>query len=80
MEYLAKVKLGDDVYEAYADVRQYDGEYEVDFSTSLAYVNDEVTLASDLPEMVIDKLFDEACDMYNTDDGADAAYDAMRDA
>jgi hypothetical protein len=80
MDYLAKVTIEGVVYEAHVDVREYDGELEADLSTSLIYINDKVHLASDVPCEVLDELLDEAYDMYRSDDGADAAYDAMRDA
>jgi len=80
MDYLAKVTIEGVVYEAHVDVREYDGELEADLSTSLIYIDDKVHLAADVSDAVIDELLDEACDMYRDDDGADAAYDAMRDA
>jgi hypothetical protein len=80
MDYLAKVKIDGVVYEAHVDVREYDGELEADLSTSLIYIDDKVHLAADVSDSVLDELLDEACDMYRDDDGADAAYDAMRDA
>jgi hypothetical protein len=49
-------------------------------STSLVYIDDKVHTSSDVSDVVIDLLLDEAADMYRDDDGADAAYDAMRDA
>ena len=80
MDYLAKVTIEGVLYEAHADVREYDGELEADLNTSLVYIDDKVHLASDVPSEIIDALLDEAADMYRMDDGADAAYDAMRDA
>jgi hypothetical protein len=80
MDYLAKVTIEGVVYEAHVDVREYDGELEADLNTSLIYINDKVHLASDVPYEVLDELLEEAYDMYRMDDGADAAYDAMRDA
>jgi hypothetical protein len=80
MDYLAKVTIEGVVYEAHVDVREYDGELEADLNTSLIYINDKVHLASDVPYGVLDELLEEAYDMYRMDDGADAAYDAMRDA
>jgi len=80
MDYLAKVTIEGVLYEAHVDVREYDGELEADLSTSLIYIDDKVHLAADVSDAVIDELLDEACDMYRDDDGADAAYDAMRDA
>ena len=80
MDYLAKVKIDGVVYEAHVDVREYDGELEADLSTSLIYIDDKVHLAADVSDAVLDELLDEAADMYRSDDGADAAYDAMRDA
>ena len=80
MDYLAKVTIEGVLYEAHVDVREYDGELEADLNTSLIYINDKVHLASDVPCEVLDELLDEAADMYRDDDGADAAYDAMRDA
>ena len=49
-------------------------------STSLVYIDDKVHTSTDVSDVVIDELLDEAADMYRMDDGADAAYDAMRDA
>ena len=80
MDYLAKVTIEGVLYEAHVDVREYDGELEADLNTSLIYINDKVHLASDVPCEVLDELLDEAADMYRDDDGADEAYDAMRDA
>ena len=80
MDYLAKVTIEGVLYEAHVDVREYDGELEADLSTSLIYIDDKVHLAADVSDVVIDRLLDEAADMYRDDDGADAAYDAMRDA
>ena len=80
MDYLAKVTIEGVIYEAHVDVREYDGELEADLSTSLVYIDDKVHLATDVSDVVIDELLDEAADMYRMDDGADAAYDAMRDA
>jgi hypothetical protein len=80
MDYLAKVTIEGVVYEAHVDVREYDGELEADLSTSLVYIDDKVHASADVSDAVIDLLLDEAADMYRSDDGADAAYDAMRDA
>jgi L-arabinose isomerase len=80
MDYLAKVTIEGVVYEAHVDVREYDGELEADLSTSLVYIDDKVHLAADVSDVVIDELLDEAADMYRMDDGADAAYEAWRDA
>ena len=80
MDYLAKVTIEGVIYEAHVDVREYDGELEAEFSTSLVYVNDEVHGMGDVSSIVLDALLDEGAEMYRMDDGADAAYDAMRDA
>jgi L-arabinose isomerase len=80
MDYLAKVTIEGVIYEAHVDVREYDGELEADLSTSLVYIDDKVHLAADVSDVVIDELLDEAADMYRMDDGADAAYEAWRDA
>jgi hypothetical protein len=80
MDYLAKVTIEGVLYEAHVDVREYDGELEADLSTSLVYIDDKVHTSSDVSDVVIDLLLDEGADMYRMDDGADAAYDAMRDA
>ena len=80
MDYLAKVTIEGVLYEAHVDVREYDGELEADLSTSLIYIDDKVHLAADVSDAVLDELLDEAADMYRSDDGADAAYDAMSDA
>ena len=81
MDYLAKVTIEGVLYEAHVDVREYDGELEAEFSTSLGYVDDVVcALYTEFTTTVQDALLDEAADMYRADDGADAAYDAMRDA
>ena len=80
MDYLAKATIEGVVYEAHVDVREYDGELEADLNTSLIYINDKVHLAADVESAIIDELLDEAADMYRADDGADAAYDAWRDA
>jgi hypothetical protein len=80
MDYLAKVTIEGVVYEAHVDVREYDGELEAEFSTSLVYVDNRVYGMEAVSSVVLDDLLDEAADMYRDDDGADAAYDAMRDA
>ena len=80
MDYLAKVTIEGVVYEAHVDVREYDGELEADLSTSLVYIDDKVHTSSDVSDVVIDLLLDEAADMYRMDDGGDEAYAAMRDA
>ena len=80
MDYLAKVTIEGVVYEAHVNVREYDGELEAEFSTSLVYVDDRVYGMEAVSSVVLDDLLDEAADMYRADDGADAAYDAMRDA
>ena len=80
MDYLAKVTIEGVVYEAHVDVREYDGELEAEFSTSLVYVDDKVHGMDAVSSIVLDALLDEGADMYRDDDGADAAYDAMRDA
>jgi hypothetical protein len=80
MDYLAKVTIEGVLYEAHVDVREYDGELEADLSTSLVYIDDKVHTSSDVSDVVIDLLLDEGADMYRMDDGADAAYDAMRDS
>ena len=80
MEYLAEVKIEDVKYESHVDVREYDGELEVEFCTGFGFINDTVEMLNDIPESVQEMLLDEGADMYRMDDGADAAYDAMRDA
>ena len=80
MDYLAKVTIEGVLYEAHVDVREYDGDLEAELSTAIVYADDEACAAYGMPDSVIDLLLDEACDMYRMDDGADAAYDAMRDA
>jgi len=80
MDYLAKVTIEGVVYEAHVDVREYDGELEAEFSTSLVYVDDKVHGMDAVSSIVLDALLDEGADMYRDDDGADAAYDAWRDA
>jgi len=80
MDYLAKVTIEGVLYEAHVDVREYDGELEAGLNTALIYIDDKVHLAADVSDAVLEELLDEAADMYRADDGADAAYDAMRDA
>ena len=80
MDYLAKVTIEGVLYEAHVEVREYDGELEADLNTALIYIDDKVHLAADVSDAVQDALLDEAADMYRDDDGADAAYDAWRDA
>jgi hypothetical protein len=80
MKYLSEVTIDDVAYEAWVEVRTYDSCEEVEFATVLAYVDNECIAADDLPDVVIDLLFDDAVEQYRGDDGADAAYDAMRDA
>jgi hypothetical protein len=80
MNYLAKVIIEGVVYEAHVDVREYDGELDVELKTCLIYIDDKVHLAELVSETIINELLDEACDMYNDDDGADEIYEAWRDA
>jgi hypothetical protein len=77
MKYLSEVTVDGVTYEAWVDVHD-DGDAE--FSTRLAYLNDTVCTLSDVPDVVMDDLLDAAIDMYRADDGADAAYEAWRDA
>lgn len=77
MKYLTEVTVNGVTYEAWVTVHN-DGD--VEFSTGLAYLNDTVCTLSEVPETVQDDLLDAAIDMHRMDDGADAAYDAMRDA
>ena len=80
MDYLAKVTIEGVVYEAHVDVREYDGELDAELCTNFAYVDDEIVIIEEMDEYLQQTLIDEAADMYRMDDGADAAYDAMRDA
>jgi len=80
MDYLAKVTIEGVLYEAHVDVREYDGELEAEFSTSLVYVDNRVYGMEAVSSVVLDDLLDEAADMYRMDDGADEAYAAMRDS
>jgi hypothetical protein len=80
MDYLAKVTIEGVIYEAHVDVREYDGELEAEFSTSLVYVDNRVYGMEAVSSVVLDDLLDEAADMYRMDDGADEAYAAMRDS
>jgi hypothetical protein len=79
MKYLAEVTVDDVEYEAWVDVRTYDSCEEVEFATVLAYVDNESIAADDLPDVVIDLLFDDAVEQYRTDNGADEIYQAWRD-
>jgi hypothetical protein len=69
MDYLAKVTIEGVVYEAHVDVREYDGELEADLSTSLVYIDDMVHTSSDVSDVVIDELLDEAaiCTVWMTE-------------
>ena len=80
MDYLAKVNVGGSICEAHVDVREYGGELEAELSTVIVYIDNEVHAAYGVSDRIIDSLLDEACEQYRMDDGADAAYDAWRDA
>jgi hypothetical protein len=77
MKYLSEVTVDGVTYEAWVTVHD-DGD--ADFSTCLAYLNDTVCTLSEVPDMVQDDLLDVAIGMYISDDGADEAYEAWRDA
>ena len=80
MDYLAKVNVGGSICEAHVDVREYDGELEAELSTVIVYIDNEVHAASEVSDVIIDSLLDEACEQYRMDDGSDEAYEAWRDA
>ena len=52
MDYLAKINIAGHTYEAHVDVREYDGELEAEFSTSLVYVDDRVHGMDDVSSAV----------------------------
>ena len=68
MGYPVKVTLEGAVYEARVEVEEYDSCSYVEFSTTLAYVNNEVVVADSLPDAIVDLLFDEAVNEYRMDD------------
>ena len=77
MKYLSEVTIDGVIYEAWVTVHD-DGD--ADFSTRIGFVDYRAYPLSEIPDLVQDTLLDLAIDMYRMDDGADAAYDAMRDA
>ena len=79
MDYLAKVTVDGVVYEARVNVYYAGDCLEPDFSTVVGYINDAAVAISDIDPDVQDMLLDDAFGQYLNDDGADAAYDAMRD-
>ncbi len=74
--YLAEVTSDGVTYEAWVRVHA-DGD--ADFSTQLAYINDEAYPISEVPAIRQDDLLDDAIEQYRTDNNADAIYEAMRD-
>jgi hypothetical protein len=80
MKYLPEVTIDGVTYEAWCTVYDNGDSLDVGFSTMLAYIDNRVEHTDTLPDLVQDDLLDAAIDMYRMDDGADAAYDAMRDA
>jgi hypothetical protein len=77
MKYLSEVMVDGVTYEAWVTVHD-DGD--ADFSTCLAFIDDNVCDVDEVPDMVQDDLLDAAIDMYRTDNGADEIYEAWRDA
>ena len=81
MKYLIEIKHDHTTYEAWVEVREdEDGVVDVDFATCLGWINDEVVALSDIPFHRKEEMLSDAVDEYRMDYGADAAYDAMRDA
>jgi len=82
MDYLAKVTIDGDLYEAHVSVKvqDYDGELDAEFSTVLGYVNDVVCdLYTEFTTTIQEELIDDAIEQWRSDNNADAVYDAMRD-
>jgi hypothetical protein len=77
MKYLSEVMVDGVTYEAWVTVHD-DGD--ADFSTCLAFIDDNVCDVDEVPDMVQDDLLDAAIDMYRNDNGADEIYEAWRDA
>ena len=77
MKYLSEVTVDGVEYEAWVTVHD-DGD--ADFSTHIGFIDYRAYPLSEIPALVQDTLLDLAIDQYRADDGADAAYDAMRDA
>ena len=81
MQYLIELNHNNTTYEAWIDVRvDEDGIADVDFATRLGWINDEVVDVTEIPLHRQEEMLEMAVDEYRQDDGADAAYDAMRDA
>ena len=81
MRYLIEMDKDHTTYEAWVEVREdEDGIVDVDFATRLGWINDEVVALMDIPLHRQEEMLELAVDEYRLDDGADAAYDAMRDA
>jgi hypothetical protein len=77
MKYLSEVTVDGVQYESWVIVHE-DGD--ADFAEYRVFVDYRAYPLSEIPDLVQDELLDAAIDLYRADDGADAAYDAMRDA
>ncbi len=64
MEYLATVWHAGSKIESHVDVRRCHGDIEVEFCTSLAYVDDEVVLLDEVNETLQELLLDDAHDQW----------------
>ncbi len=64
MEYLAKIHHAGSTIEAHVDVRMCHGDIEVEFCTSLAYVDDEVVTLDSVGETLQELLLDDAHDQW----------------
>ena len=81
MKYLIEMDKDNTTYEAWVYVCvDEDGIADVDFATCLGWINDEVVNVTEIPLHRQEEMLELAVDEYRRDDGADAAYDAMRDA
>ena len=64
MEYLAKIHHAGAVIEAHVDAREYQGEVEIEFATSFAYVDDEIVTLDSVGEQLQMLLIDDAYEQW----------------
>ncbi len=64
MEYLAKIHHAGSKIEAHVDIRSYQGEVEVEFSTSFAYVDDEIVTLDEVEDTLQMLLIDDAYEQW----------------
>ena len=67
MEYLAKVWNAGHTIEAHVEAREYQGEVEIEFATSFAYVDDEIVTLDSVGEQLQMLLIDDAYEQWVMD-------------